>query len=340
MTGTITNINRDKGFAFARPDDGSEDVFVAFREIRDDQRQQLAKDSRVEFTVGTAADGKKRPALNVRLITDAPSGNTPSPTAAPAADNQQATSQNRPPMKYVEGVVAGIELVFSEPNLLVYFQANYGGVDATLLVDGNEMETGMTDFEGRTEFLLEIPADAKKRVVEILVADGKTPYRKIWLRNPPKPAEEPAAETKVKTADESDLEPAEVGKADATADAKPEPAPESKPPSPPKLEVKLQFREGPVYTYRVTTAPESCVVLKSACKIQARLAGTAVDWTCSSIGRQHTINAEAENAGVIFDIEVNLATPGDRGVVEFHANNLEHEEYLRNDNKPATPAAI
>lgn len=214
MQGTITNINRDKGFAFARPDDGSEDVFVAFREIRDDdQRQQLAKNSRIEFTVGAAADGKKRPALNVRLDTNSatPNGNATPPPPAPATDNSTTTSQNRPPMKYVEGVVAGIELVFSEPNLLlVYFQANYGGVDVTLLVDGYEMETGMTDFEGQTEFLLEIPADAKKRVVEILVADGKTPYRKIWLRNPPKPAEEPAAE---------------APKAD-TAPPKPAPAPE------------------------------------------------------------------------------------------------------------------
>jgi len=97
--------------------------------------------------------------------------------------------------------------------------------------------------------------------------------------------------------------------------------------------VKLRFRQGAIYTYRIKTAPEKSVAVESACLIRIRKPGDP-DWTAD--GREHQIDSDE---GGTLDLEVRLATSGDRGVVEFLANGLVRQEYLTNDDKPVTPAA-
>lgn len=293
MTGSITTVNQGKGFAFARPDDGSEDVFVALREVQSDVRQKLAKNSRVEFEVGSAEAGKKRPALNVRLVSDpSPATSNASSTTAPA-DPKPAATHGKPHVKIPENaVVADIALQFNDKDsvMLVAIQVNYGGVEITLLHNGDETDRGITDSEGKIEFALDIPKDEEVALIEVLVAEGTMPFKANWFRNPP-------------------AEPAK-----------------------PKLEVKLRFREGNTYAFRIKTGPEKTVAVESACLISARKLDDS-GWTAAA--RKAAFDSDE---GGTLELEVKLVNAGDRGVMEFLANDLAHREYLTND-EPATPAA-
>ena len=62
-TGTVKWFNTSKGYGFIAPDDGSEDLFVHYSEIKTEGFASLEEGQRVEFEVG---QGKKGPcATNV-----------------------------------------------------------------------------------------------------------------------------------------------------------------------------------------------------------------------------------------------------------------------------------
>ena len=62
-TGTVKWFNTSKGYGFIAPDDGSEDLFVHYSEIKSEGFASLEEGQRVEFEVG---QGKKGPcATNV-----------------------------------------------------------------------------------------------------------------------------------------------------------------------------------------------------------------------------------------------------------------------------------
>jgi CspA family cold shock protein len=68
--GTVKWFNEEKGFGFIQPNDGSNDVFVHFSQVKKSQndfgRVSLADGQAVEFTVG---EGKKGPqAENVEKV--------------------------------------------------------------------------------------------------------------------------------------------------------------------------------------------------------------------------------------------------------------------------------
>ena len=62
-TGIVKWFNAKKGFGFITPDDGSEDLFVHFSEIKMDGYAILEEGQKVQFEIG---QGKKGPcATNV-----------------------------------------------------------------------------------------------------------------------------------------------------------------------------------------------------------------------------------------------------------------------------------
>jgi CspA family cold shock protein len=64
-TGIVKWFNAKKGFGFITPDDGSEDLFVHFSEIKMDGYATLEEGQKVQFEIG---QGKKGPcATNVVL---------------------------------------------------------------------------------------------------------------------------------------------------------------------------------------------------------------------------------------------------------------------------------
>ena len=59
-TGVIRNWNASKGFGFARPDDGTKDVFVHCTEIRGRSgRVNLPDGTRVEFDITDSPKGPR-----------------------------------------------------------------------------------------------------------------------------------------------------------------------------------------------------------------------------------------------------------------------------------------
>lgn len=64
--GTVKWFNPDKGFGFISPDEGGEDLFVHFSEIKSEGFKTLDEGAKVEFDVGTGREGKKQ-AQNVRV---------------------------------------------------------------------------------------------------------------------------------------------------------------------------------------------------------------------------------------------------------------------------------
>ena len=65
-TGTVKWFNSNKGFGFITPDDGGEDLFVHYSEIKTDGYATLDENQKVQFEIG---QGKKGPcATNVSPI--------------------------------------------------------------------------------------------------------------------------------------------------------------------------------------------------------------------------------------------------------------------------------
>ena len=62
-TGTVKWFNGSKGYGFITPDDGSDDVFVHYSEVKSSGYATLDEGQKVEFEIG---QGKKGPcATNV-----------------------------------------------------------------------------------------------------------------------------------------------------------------------------------------------------------------------------------------------------------------------------------
>lgn len=68
-TGTVKWFNDSKGFGFITPDEGGEDLFVHFSEIKMDGYKSLSDGMRVEFEVTQGPKGKQ--ASKVRAAEEA-----------------------------------------------------------------------------------------------------------------------------------------------------------------------------------------------------------------------------------------------------------------------------
>ena len=64
--GTVKWFNEKKGFGFIAPDEGGEDVFVHFSDIRVNGYKKLQEDDAVEFDVSQTPKGLR--AINVRVM--------------------------------------------------------------------------------------------------------------------------------------------------------------------------------------------------------------------------------------------------------------------------------
>ncbi|HVW52122.1 MAG TPA: cold-shock protein [Trinickia sp.] len=58
-TGTVKWFNDAKGFGFITPDDGGEDLFVHFSEVRGEGFKTLQENQRVQFEVRMGPKGKQ-----------------------------------------------------------------------------------------------------------------------------------------------------------------------------------------------------------------------------------------------------------------------------------------
>ncbi|MPW23597.1 cold-shock protein [Paraburkholderia sp. CNPSo 3157] len=63
-TGTVKWFNDAKGFGFIKPDDGSEDLFAHFSEIRSTGFKSLRENQKVSFEISVGPKGKQ--ASNIR----------------------------------------------------------------------------------------------------------------------------------------------------------------------------------------------------------------------------------------------------------------------------------
>lgn len=65
-TGTVKWFNDSKGFGFITPDEGSEDIFAHFTQIKANGFKTLAEHQRVSFEVTAGPKGKQ--AVNIQII--------------------------------------------------------------------------------------------------------------------------------------------------------------------------------------------------------------------------------------------------------------------------------
>jgi CspA family cold shock protein len=65
-TGTVKWFNDSKGYGFIAPDDGGQELFAHFREIRGEGFRSLAEAERVQFDVTSGARGDQ--AANIRPL--------------------------------------------------------------------------------------------------------------------------------------------------------------------------------------------------------------------------------------------------------------------------------
>ena len=65
-TGTVKWFNDEKGYGFIKPDDGGQDLFAHYSQIRAEGFKSLKENQKVEFEVTTGPRGKQ--ASNIRPI--------------------------------------------------------------------------------------------------------------------------------------------------------------------------------------------------------------------------------------------------------------------------------
>ena len=65
-TGTVKWFNDSKGFGFITPDEGSEDIFAHFTQIKANGFKTLAEHQRVSFEVTAGPKGKQ--AVNIQIM--------------------------------------------------------------------------------------------------------------------------------------------------------------------------------------------------------------------------------------------------------------------------------
>ena len=58
-TGKVKWFNDAKGFGFSQPDDGSDDLFAHFSEVRTEGFKSLKEDQRVSFEVRQGPKGRQ-----------------------------------------------------------------------------------------------------------------------------------------------------------------------------------------------------------------------------------------------------------------------------------------
>ncbi|RDK04968.1 cold-shock protein [Cupriavidus lacunae] len=65
-TGIVKWFNDSKGFGFIKPDDGGEDLFAHFSEVRADGFKSLQENQKVSFDVKVGPKGKQ--AANIKPL--------------------------------------------------------------------------------------------------------------------------------------------------------------------------------------------------------------------------------------------------------------------------------
>jgi cold shock CspA family protein len=68
VEGTVASYGDDRGFGWITPDDGSDDYFVRFNEIRVEGFRTIAPGERVSFVPYLNADAGQRQATDVELL--------------------------------------------------------------------------------------------------------------------------------------------------------------------------------------------------------------------------------------------------------------------------------
>ena len=58
-TGTVKWFNRKKGYGFITPDDGGEDVFVHFSQIKEGSDSSLNDGQKVEYEIGVGEKDRR-----------------------------------------------------------------------------------------------------------------------------------------------------------------------------------------------------------------------------------------------------------------------------------------
>ena len=72
IEGTVATYGGERGFGWITPDDGSDDYFVRFTEIRMDGWKTLSPGQRVSFLPYLDPDADQRQARAVELVPGAP----------------------------------------------------------------------------------------------------------------------------------------------------------------------------------------------------------------------------------------------------------------------------